>query len=335
MDIIVSGIKPTGELHVGNYFGAVANWINFQEAGRCFYMIADLHAMTEPYDPQRLRRNSEQLAIDLMACGIGASGSTLFLQSLVPEHTELCWVLSCVCSYGELTRQTQFKDRAEKAANAPEARFISAGLFSYPVLQCADILAYRGTRVPVGKDQMQHLELAREITRRFNHRFGPFFPEPRALQTDTPKIMSLSDPELKMSKHHGPRHYIGLFEEEGSIRSKVRAAVTDAGMTAGSEAGTSGGVANLFALLRACGKAAEADALWQEHLGGRLMYSRLKEAVGEALVQLVAPMRGRRDELMKEREAVLERLRRMSAEAREVARETVKEVRSLVGLPSR
>lgn len=333
MYVIVSGIKPTGELHIGNYFGAVTNWLGLQQRGRCFYMIADLHAMTEPYEPADLRANSEQMAIDLMACGVGSPGATLFLQSLVPEHTELCWILDSVCAYGDLTRQTQFRERTEQTGSAPEARFVSAALFNYPVLQAADILAYRGTRVPVGKDQLQHLELARDIARRFNREFGAFFPEPAPLQSETPKIMSLSDPERKMSKHHGARHYIGLFEEDEGIRAKVRSAVTDSGATPAGEE-MSAGVANLIAILGACGKADQVAFFSKEYAAGRRQYSPLKDAVADALVELIAPLRARRDELLRDRQAVLAEIRRMSSQAREVARATMQEVRVLVGLPA-
>lgn len=332
MDVIFSGIKPSGELHIGNYFGAVTNWLKFQQSGRCFYMIADLHAMTEPYQPEELRRNTEQMAIDLMACGI-VPPSTLYIQSLVPEQAELCWILSCVCSYGDLTRQTQFREKSEQqAGSAPEARFVSAGLFTYPVLQAADILAYRATRVPVGKDQLQHLELARTIARRFNRQFGELFPEPQALQTEAAKIMSLSDPEHKMSKQNGPKHYIGLFEDERSLVAKVRSAVTDSGdLPAGEE--MSPGVANLFSILEACGAADQAELLMREYREGSRQYSRLKDAVAEALLGLTARLRGRRNELMKDKEGVLRQVGRMSAEAREEARATLREVRGLVGLP--
>lgn len=332
--VIVSGIQPTGELHIGNYFGAITNWARFQDDCRCFYMIVDLHAMTMPYNPSHLLHNTEQMVIDLLACGIEPSKSTLFIQSLVPEHTELCWILSCVCAFGDLTRQTQFREKSEQAGSDPSGRFISAGLFTYPVLQTADILAYRAGQVPVGRDQVQHLELARDIARRFNRQFGDYFPEPQVLQTETPKIMSLTDPDRKMSKQHGPRHYIGLFEEEESIRAKVRGAVTDSGMLPpGME--MSAGVANLFSILNACGKADEAATLLREYEAGNRQYSRLKEAVAEALVRFVNPLRVRRTELMQDREAAMVKVRQMSEQAREVARETVKGVRALVGLPAR
>ncbi|UFS70403.1 tryptophan--tRNA ligase [Geomonas sp. RF6] len=331
-DVIVSGIQPTGELHIGNYFGAIANWLHYQERYRSFFMIADLHAMTLPYQPEQLRSNTEQLAIDLAACGITPPRSTLFIQSLVPEHAELCWILGCVCSFGDLTRQTQFKEKSLPEGSDSPGRFISAGLFTYPVLQCADILAYHGTLVPVGKDQLQHLELTRDIVRRFNYLFGDYFREPQPLQTDAPKVMSLNDPERKMSKQNGARHYIGIFDDEGTIRSKIRSAVTDSGISEDGE--MSEGVANLFRILNACGKNEQADQMIGEYRDGSRQYSKLKEAVSDALVEMAAPLRKRRQELMQDREYTLRKVRQMSLEARETACKTVAEVRRAVGLPA-
>lgn len=330
---ILSGIQPTGELHIGNYFGAIANWIRLQNGYTCFYAVVDLHAMTMPYDPNHLRQNTEQMVIDLLACGVDPGKSTLFIQSLVPEHAELCWILSCVCSYGELTRQTQFKDKSEQMETSSGDKYITAGLFTYPVLQAADVLMYRADCVPVGKDQEQHLELTRDIARRFNHQFGEFFPEPKVLLTDTPKIQSLADPGKKMSKQFGPKHYIGLFEEEDSIHAKVRAAVTDTGIL---PAGTkmSAGVENLFSILEACGQHDTADALLKEYEAGNRQYSPLKEAVAEALVSVINPMRTRRTEIMRDKDAAMDKVRRTSAQVREIAQNTLKEVRALVGLPT-
>ena len=223
---VLSCIQPTGEMHLGNYFGAVRNWVDLQESGeyRCFFGAVDLHAMTVAYDPKVLKKNAENMLIDLLAAGIEPGKSTLFIQSLVPEHTELYWIFSCLTSYGDLTRQTQFKDKSEQVSDSAD-NFISAGLFTYPTLQAADILVYRAGFVPVGKDQDQHLELSRTIALRFNRQFGEdFFPEPQALSTETPKLMSPADPLKKMSKSLGPKHYIGLFEDEKSVRNKIKRA---------------------------------------------------------------------------------------------------------------
>ena len=239
---IFSGIQPTGVLHLGNYFGAIKQWVELQEGNECFYCIVDYHALTnEGSRPDELRRAKESLALDLLACGIDPEKSVLFVQSDVPEHTELCWILGCVTSYGDLTRMTQFKQKAK------EQEFVNAGLFYYPVLQAADILLYLADHVPVGEDQLQHLELSRRIARRFNYRFGDFFPEPQPILSKGARIMSLTDPSRKMSKSYGPEHYIGLMEDEESIYRKIRSAVTDVGLTPGQE--MSRALANLYAIL--------------------------------------------------------------------------------------
>jgi tryptophanyl-tRNA synthetase len=238
---IFSGIQPTGTLHIGNYFGAIRNWAALQNDYECVYCIVDYHAITIDIDPKVLRAASRNMALDLIACGIDPERAILFVQSAVPEHTELAWIFGCVTSYGDLSRMTQFKDKSAGK------KFVSASLFTYPVLQAADILLYRADGVPVGEDQVQHLELSRRIARRFNARFGEFFPEPEPIVGKGARIMSLADPTIKMSKSAGDAHYIGVMEDESSIRKKVRSAVTDTGLAAGEE--MSPGVETLFEIL--------------------------------------------------------------------------------------
>lgn len=332
---VLSCIQPTSEMHIGNYFGAVANWVEMQESQsyECIYGIVDLHAMTMPYEPSKLRENTERMIIDLLACGINPDKSILFIQSLVPEHTELAWILSCFCSYGELSRMTQFKEKSDLINEAAPDYFISSGLFTYPVLQAADILIYLADYVPVGKDQEQHLELTRNIARRFNSRFGDFFPEPAIKFTESPKIMSPADPEKKMSKSLGEKHYIGLFEEETSIRNKIKTAVTDAGPgTLPPNVEMGAGVANLFEILRACGKKEEESFLTTKYKAGDLKYVELKDAAANALVELTANLRVKRKEIESNKEVAYKTVWRMSEKAREIAAETLKEVRSRVGL---
>jgi tryptophanyl-tRNA synthetase len=331
---VLSGIQPTAEMHIGNYFGAVRNWVALQDTHECVYAIVDLHAITMPYEPAMLRANTERMVIDLLACGIDPDKAILFIQSLVPEHTELCWILSCLTPFGDLRRMTQFKDKSEVLEGQDAAQFISAALFSYPVLQAADILVYRAQYVPVGKDQEQHLELSRELARRFNNQFGvDFFPEPAPLFTETPKVMSLADPTKKMSKSAGERHYIGLFEDEQGVRNKIKSAVTDSGETP--EGQMSPGVANLFELLKACGKTELAAELLGEYQKGNLQYRVLKEVVGDALVELTSQLKTRRDEIASDAANVNAKVREMSDKARGLARNTLTEVRRLIGLPPR
>jgi tryptophanyl-tRNA synthetase len=324
---VFSGIQPTGTLHIGNYFGAVRRWAQLQHDAQCIYCIVDYHAITVEIDPERLRTASRSMALDLMACGIDPERSILFLQSMVPEHTELAWILGCATSYGDLSRMTQFKDKSEKQD------FVSAGLFTYPVLQAADILLYRASGVPVGEDQVQHLELSRRIARRFNHRYGDVFPEPEPIVGRGARIMSLADPAQKMSKSAGDTHYIGVMEDEDGVRRKVRTAVTDTGLTPG--AAMSAGVENLFEILdlaaESTGSTEVPRALRQEHAAGTLMYSRLKDAVIDALIEVLRPIHRRRAEL-EAAGTVEETLHAGADKARAIARDTLDEVRARVGL---
>ncbi len=321
---IFSGIQPTGVLHLGNYFGAVRRWVDLQERAECLYCIVDYHALThEGTTPDDLRHAWRGLVLDLMACGIDPQRSLLFKQSDVPEHIELCWILGCVCSFGDLARMTQFKEKSKEHA------FINAGLFFYPVLQAADILLYLADHVPVGEDQLQHLELSRRIARRFNSRFGELFPEPSPLVGPGARVMSLADPERKMSKSAGPEHYIGVNEPEESILHKVKSAVTDPGLTPGQE--MSPGVANLFSILELVASGDVVAEFRKQHASGSLLYRDLKQELFRHLMKELEPVRQRRAEL--ERSADLDRLMAEGARrAREIAGEVMEEVRSRVGL---
>ncbi len=324
---LFSGIQPTGTLHIGNLFGAVRNWAALQVDHQCVYCIVDYHAITIDVDPQTLHAASRSMALDLMACGIDPERSILFVQSAVPEHAELAWILGCVTSYGDLSRMTQFK---EKSAGK---EFVSAGLFAYPVLQAADILLYRADGVPVGEDQVQHLELSRRVARRFNARFGEFFPEPEAIVGKGARIMSLADPTQKMSKSAGEAHYVGVMEEEGSIRKKIRSAVTDVGLTPGEQ--MSPGVANLFEILELSttlsDSASVVTQLREEFAAGRLMYAQLKDVVFENLMAVLRPIQQRRAEFEASGQ-VKDILAKGAEKARAIARENIATVREMVGL---
>ncbi len=324
---VFSGIQPTGTLHIGNYLGAIRNWVGLQQDHDCIYCVVDYHAITIDVDPKELRAASRSMALDLLACGVDPDRSILFVQADVPAHTELSWVLGCVTSYGDLTRMTQFKDKSEKQ------EFVTAGLFTYPILQAADILMYKAQGVPVGEDQVQHLELSRRIARRFNARFGETFPEPEPIVTAGARIMSLADPTSKMSKSAGETHYVGVMEAEASIRKKVRSAVTDVGLTPGET--MSPGVANLFQILEiSCGllgDRATAAELKGEFAEGKLLYSKLKDTVFDRLMGVLRPIQERRAKIQASGEVdniLADGARRASM----TAAQTLREVREKVGL---
>jgi len=330
MKNILSAVQPTGDLHIGNYFGAVQNWVKLQEEYNCTYGVVDYHSMTAPYQAEKLRENTWKMVFQLLACGV--KPENLFIQSLIPEHTELSWILGCVTSYGEMTRMTQFKDKSDQIEGKDKSAFISAGLFMYPVLQAADILMYRADFVPVGKDQEQHLELSRNIAQRFNHQFGQeYFAHPEPLFTATPKIMSTAEPRKKMSKSLGEKHYINVFGEESRTRKQIRGAVTDAGDTP--DGIMSPGVKNLFEILKACNATGVYDSLMQDYKNGSLRYGDLKPAVADVLVGVLNPIRENYQEILSKRKETKEIILASSWEIRKTAQKTLKEVRSIVGLP--
>lgn len=326
---ILSGIQPTGNLHFGRYFGAVENWLRLQEEYDCLYCVVDYHAMTMPYSPLKMRELCWDLVFNLLATGIRPEN--LFIQSMVPEHTELGWILNCFASYGQLTRMTQFKDKSAQNEAAGDDGFISVGLFDYPVLQAADILIYQAGLVPVGKDQEQHLELARNIAERFNNVIGKdYFVIPQPLYTETPKIMSTADPARKMSASLGEKHNISVFAEPDRIRKQVRSAVTDTGAVPEGE--MSPGVANLFLMLKA-GRQMEAyNSLMADYQAGALKYVDLKEAVAEGLVAISAACTARKAELLANKKAVKEQIKAGGAQIRARAHKTLLEVKELTGL---
>ncbi len=210
---IFSGIRPTGELHIGNYLGAIKQWLSFQKNNDCVFSIVDLHAITTPYDPEKLQKTILEETIIYLAAGLDPKKSIIFTQSKVKEHTELAWLLGTITPLGDLKRMTQFKEKSKK-----HPKYVNAGLLNYPILMAADILLYKTEGVPVGKDQKQHVEITREIARRFNKKFGKTFKEPRALLSKfSQKIMSLEDPTKKMSKSDGEKTYISLFDKPERI----------------------------------------------------------------------------------------------------------------------
>ena len=329
MKTVLSAIQPTGDMHLGNYFGAVKNWVDLQEKYKCFYGVVDYHDMTMPYQVSKLRTNTWDLITNLVA--VGVKPENLFIQSLVPEHTELGWIFNCFCSYGQLTRMTQFKDKSVQVNETTKESFISVGLLDYPVLQTADILIYKADYVPVGKDQEQHLELARDIAQRFNSQVGKeYFVLPEPLYTETPKIRSTADPTKKMSKSAGEKHYINVFADEATIRRQIKSAVTDSGDTpSGSMAE---GVQNLFELIKASGWNSEYDQLMTEYKSGTLKYVDLKQTTADALVHLLVPFAEKKKELNADKKSLKDQIKQSSSEVRKVAQQTIREVKELVGL---
>jgi tryptophanyl-tRNA synthetase len=325
---VLSCIQPTGDMHLGNYFGAVKNWVDLQKEYDCFYGIVDYHAMTMPYDVKKLRTNTWDLITNLVA--VGVKPDNLFIQSLIPEHAELGWIFNCFCGVGELSRMTQFKDKSNKQDDEKSSKFISVGLLDYPVLQTADILIYKADFVPVGKDQDQHLELSRNIAGRFNHQVGKeYFVMPQGLHTETPKILSTADPLRKMSKSAGEKHYIAVFGEESRIQKQIRSAVTDTGESSES---MSPGVANLFCLLKAAGDRENYAQLMDAYKGGNLRYGDLKVTVGNAIVNMTNTFKENKAELNANKRALKDQIKQSSSDIRKKAQETLREVKDLVGL---
>jgi tryptophanyl-tRNA synthetase len=323
---ILSAIQPTGDLHLGNYFGAVRNWVSLQNEYDCFYGVVDNHSMTMPYDPKKLRENTWKMVFQLLACGVDPDN--VFIQSLVPEHIELSWTLACNCSYGELTRMTQFKDKAKQVGELASDQFISAALLYYPILQAADILIYRADYVPVGKDQEQHLELARNIAERFNRAMGKdYFVAPEPLFTEVPKVLSLADPTKKMSKSLGEKHYINLFGDLQATHKKIKSAVTSVGQ----EGETSPGVNNLLEILKACNKKEIAKEMKEWDKRGALKYVDLKKEVSDALEELILPIQSKYQQILADKKIYKERIISSSERIRKVAQQTMREVRDLSG----
>jgi tryptophanyl-tRNA synthetase len=326
---ILSCIQPTGNVHLGNYFGAIENWVNLQQEYDTYYGIVNYHAQTMPYNPAKLRALTWDVAFRLHACGIKIEN--IFIQSLVPEHTELAWVLNCMCSYGELTRMTQFKDKSAQLKASDKDYFVSAGLFTYPVLQAADILIYKPNFVPVGKDQEQHLELTRNIATRFNAVVGQdFFPIPEALFTKVPKVMSTADPTRKMSSSMGEKHNIDLFADPAKITKQIKSAVTDSGDVKYPE--ISPGIENLFSIMKATGATELYDQMMQTYKEGNLSYGDLKNDLAEVIVEFTKPFRVKLGEILSDKKYFKNEIKKASYQTRQVAQETIKEVRTISGL---
>ncbi len=323
---IFSGIQPTGRKHLGNYIGAIRQYVEGQDRGDpAIYCIVDLHAITVPWDPVTLRESLYDTTAILLAAGLDPEGCVLFRQSDVREHTELTWYLSALTAHGDLNRMTQFKDKSAK-----QRELASAGLFFYPVLMAADVLAYKAQEVPVGDDQRQHVELMREIARRFNERFGPILVEPEHRIPEVgARIMDLQEPTNKMSTTGGSEAgTVLVLDDPKTVTKKIKSAVTDSGSEVKRGDGKEG-IANLIEIL-AVTRGATEDEIEREFEGSG--YGDFKGAVAEAVVDFLAPVRERYEELRPDEAALEQALTAGAEKARAMAAETLAEVRSAIGV---
>jgi tryptophanyl-tRNA synthetase len=326
MSRIFSGIQPSGELHIGNYLGAVRNWVALQDEGEALFCVVDYHAITIAYAPEDLRRRTRDMVVSLLASGLDPSKATIFVQSTVPEHTELAWVFNTITPLGELERQTQFKDKAQRQES------VMAGLLNYPVLQAADILLYRADQVPVGEDQIQHLELSREIARKWNARFAPedapYFPEPKPLLTPTRRIMGL-DGQAKMSKSLG--NTVGLLEPPDAIWEKLRPAVTDPRRVRKSDPGEPE-VCNIYHLHKAFSPVETQEEVAVNCRGAGWGCIDCKRVLFNNMNAELEPIRERAAHVTAESGRVDDVLNEGGRKARELASRTMTEVRDAMGL---
>jgi tryptophanyl-tRNA synthetase len=324
---VLSGIQPTADsFHFGNYLGALRQWVRLQEEFEPFFFIADMHAITVEQDPEQLRERSLRSAAQMLAMGIDPERSAVFLQSHVPEHAQLAWVLQCLTGFGEARRMTQFKDKSAKGGEGAA----SVGLFTYPMLQAADILLYRPQYVPVGEDQRQHLELTRDLAQRFNHRYKKTFrlPEPYILK-ETAKILDLQEPRAKMSKSaSSPTGIVEMLDDPMRSAKKIRSAVTDSGTEIRYDVDEKPGVSNLLTIYSALTGRTVEDL--EKAYDGR-GYGDLKKELAEVVVEVVTPFRDRTFELLDDRAELDAMLRRGAERAREVAGRTLADVYDRVG----
>ncbi len=324
MTRVLSCIQPTGEVHLGNYLGALRNWVNGQHDADAFHGIVDLHALTVTEAPGVIGDTTLRLAAMLFAIGLDPDVATVFVQSHVVQHSQLCWVMECTVSFGELSRMTQFKDKSSKR----EGDFISAGLFTYPALQAADIVLYDADEVPVGDDQRQHIEITRDVAMRFNHRFGDTFVIPKAV---TPKagarVMDLQDPTSKMSKSaDSDAGCILMMDDPADIARKFKRAVTDSDNEVRFDPAVKPGVSNLLEIVAVC-----TGSTPQELADKYTQYGPLKTDAGDAVIELLRPIQGRYNELMTDRGELASLLHKGADKAGDVAAATLDRAYSAIG----
>lgn len=321
--VLISGIQPSGKLHIGNYLGALKNFVELQNSDKyeCFFFIADYHSLTADFDPERKKSEILDLAENYIAAGLDPKKSTIFVQSEVPETTELAWILNTVTPMGELERMTQFKDKSKS-----QNENINVGLFIYPTLMTADIILYDASFVPVGEDQRQHLELARTLARKFNDKFGKIFFEPKALLTETPRVMSLDAPGIKMSKSH-PAGCLFLDDTPDIIRKKIKSAVTDSHSEVEYAPYNRPGMSNLLSIYSAIADKS-IEKLVTEYRGKT--YSEFKDDLGETIVQYLAPLQKRKAEL--KNKEIIEILNDGHKKASQIAKKKMRKIKGKLNL---
>jgi tryptophanyl-tRNA synthetase len=322
---IFSGVRPTGGIHIGNYLGAVKQWVELQENNECYFSVVDWHAITTPYDKKTLQEKIFDLAVTYLSVGINPDKCAFFVQSQVKEHVELAWLLGTITPVGELQRMTQFKDKSKQ-----HKEYINAGLLNYPILMAADILLYKSGGVPIGKDQKQHLELSRNIAERFNKEYGKCFPIPEPIIPRTQaKIMSLKDPEKKMSKSGDQKGCINLFDSEADIRKKIMSAQTDTGKEIRFDEENKKGVSNLLSIYSAFANEEIKDI---EKRYEDKSYADFKSDLADLLVLKLGEFKQKRDEYYSNPKYIHDALEKGAEKARITAQETIKEVREKMGL---
>lgn len=323
--VLVSGIQPTGRLHIGNYLGALKNFVDLQNSGdyQCYFIIVDLHSLTENFDPKEKTEQILELAAAYLAGGIDPKKSTIFLQSHIPAHSELAWILNTITPMGELERMTQYKDKASR-----QSANVNVGLFTYPVLMAADILLYSPRVVPVGDDQLQHIELARTLARKFNSRFGKTFIEPKYLLTKTPRIMNLKDPAKKMSKSV-PEGCLFLDDSPQEIKAKISRAVTDSDSEIVYDPGGKPGLSNLLEIYGALTHM-EPHLVAKEFSGQQ--YSALKKRLTEVVTDYCAGFRDKKKTLLAKPAGLVTILNAGSAQASKIAEAKMAEVKKKIGI---
>lgn len=319
-------MQPSADsLHLGNYLGALNNWVAMQEEFNAYYMIADLHAITVPQDPKQLLANTRRTAAQYIAAGIDPKKSALFIQSQVPAHAQLAWVLNCITGFGEASRMTQFKDKSQKS----DSDSASVGLFTYPILQAADILLYQPKKVPVGEDQRQHLELTRDLAMRFNSRFGDIFTVPEAhILKETAKIYDLQNPTAKMSKSNEPKGTINIMDDSNVTVKKIKSSVTDTDTEIRFDAENKPGVSNLLGIYSAVSGKSVKDL--EAAFAGK-GYGDLKTEVADAVIAVIEPIRERATELLENPDELDTLLASGSARANELAEATLASVYDRIG----